>query len=113
MAGRCGVGVGEVRAGAYAALVGGKVLGAGRVGRGVEDGELGFGAVDWGVPGGESEEGADGVVEGVYVVYPVAPEGLNLGVGDCQLRHQLRLDSERTDHAVYTKQSSTYDTYCA
>ena len=31
---------------------------------------------------------------------------------DCQLRHQLRLDSERADHAVYTKQSSTYDTYC-
>ena len=30
----------------------------------------------------------------------------------CQLRHQLRLDSERTDHAVYTKQSSTYDTHC-
>ena len=30
----------------------------------------------------------------------------------CQLRRQLRLDSERTDHAVYTKQSSTYDTYC-
>ena len=33
-------------------------------------------------------------------------------VTTCQLRHQLRLDSERTDHAVYTKQSSTYDTYC-
>ena len=30
----------------------------------------------------------------------------------CQLRHQLRLDAERIDHAVYTKQSSTYDTYC-
>ena len=29
----------------------------------------------------------------------------------CQLRRQLRLDSERPDHAVYTKQSSTYDTY--
>ena len=28
-----------------------------------------------------------------------------------QLRRQLRLDPVRTDHAVYTKQSSTYDTY--
>ena len=39
-------------------------------------------------------------------------EGLSLrAVVLCQLRHQLRLDSERIDHAVYTKRSSTYDTY--
>lgn len=105
-------GPGEVR---------GQVFCAGLALRGVEDCEFGFFALDFAVEVGEDEEGAHEVVEGIEVVellgcfvsvcfdfvlvlfrmgdiYPVAPECLDLCIGDEDTaeRHECS-DEERVD----------------
>lgn len=59
-----------------------KVLSAGLTGRWVKDSELRLLAIDLPIEIGEDEERTHEIVEGVEVVQPVAPERLNLGVGD-------------------------------
>lgn len=76
------IGIHQVHARAHTLHEGGEVLAArGAVGR-VEEGEFLFLAGDFRIVDAEDQHATHEVVEGVEVVDPVAPEGLDLRVGD-------------------------------
>ena len=88
----------QVRSRAGTAKVVRQIAPAGLTLRGIEYGELVLRAFDFGVPDGECEQAAHEVVEGIEVVDPVAPEGLDLTVGNQDSTEgDERADYDRVD----------------